>query len=304
MTFHPTYQGNPCIYGDIIIWEDHRNGNSDIYGYDLIAGEGIQITENSGWQGNPAIHNQIVLWVDDRKGSTDIFGYNLELSREFQITRDPILSFSTPEYDPQIYGMKVVWANGRHKNTDIYLYEVPERAMYLFSPYGDAVFPVILVLALILIFRKETSFVPSILFGIVYGVITMGLEESFVDLGTMLLLVGTPFLAVLLGLLSKSRLNSMVTVFSIFMIVFVLDASRISVGMKALLLSLLWATLYTVLGLGASWIFKARIKKPRKLRGLFCPNCGEKIEKSWNICPYCKANLDYTRLYDDARVYE
>lgn len=300
VTSHLTYQGNPSIHGDNIVWEDHRNGNSDIYGYNMISRRETQITKDSGWQGNPAVHNQIVLWVDDRKGSIDIYGYNLKLCREFQITRDPILSFSTPEYDPQTYGMTVVWANGKHKNTDIYLYEIPERAMYLFSPYGDAVFPIILVLALLLIFRKETSFIPSILFGIVYGVITMGLEESFVDLGTVLLLVGTPFLSVLLGLLSENRLNSVVTVFSIFMIVFVLDASRISVGTKALLLSLFFAALYSILGLGVSWIFKIRMKKPRKLRGLFCPNCGKKIEKSWNMCPYCKANLDYTKLYDDA----
>ncbi len=302
VTFHPSYQGNPCIYGDIIVWEDHRNGNSDIYMYNLSSKKETRLTKNSRWQGNSAIFDQIVLWVDGRKGSIDIYGYNLTTNREFQITRDPILSFSVVEYDPQIYGMTVVWANGENTNTDIYLYEIPERAMYLFSPYGDAIFPIILILALLLIFRKEITLIPSIVLGIVFGVITMVLEESYIDFGTVLLLGGAPLLSVLLGLLSESRLNSIITIFSTFVIVFVLDASRIHVGMGALFVALFWAALYSILGLGISWVFKERIKKPRKLRGLSCPGCGKKIEKSWNICPYCKTNLDYTKLYDDKRV--
>ncbi len=32
ITFDPAGQGFPAIYGDIVVWEDDRNGNWDIYG--------------------------------------------------------------------------------------------------------------------------------------------------------------------------------------------------------------------------------------------------------------------------------
>ncbi|NMC76400.1 MAG: hypothetical protein GYA60_03795, partial [Candidatus Methanofastidiosa archaeon] len=36
-------QQRPAIYGDIVVWEDNRNGNSDIYGYNLKTGQEFPI---------------------------------------------------------------------------------------------------------------------------------------------------------------------------------------------------------------------------------------------------------------------
>lgn len=35
ITTNPSSQSNPDIYGDKIVWQDKRNGNWDIYLYDL-----------------------------------------------------------------------------------------------------------------------------------------------------------------------------------------------------------------------------------------------------------------------------
>ena len=61
ITFDPKGQGYPAIYRNIVVWEDHRNGNEDIYGYNLSTGEEFQITANENCQEDPAIYGDIVV---------------------------------------------------------------------------------------------------------------------------------------------------------------------------------------------------------------------------------------------------
>ena len=59
--------------------------------------------------------------------------------------------------------------------------------------------------------------------------------------------------------------------------------------------------------------FKSKSKKstPKSARPranptqMYCPHCGNKIEKTWDSCLYCGADLrDHTKIYDDGtRVY-
>ena len=59
-------QTNPDISGHLVVWQDNRNGNWDIYGYNLITGEEFQITTHSADQTNPAISGSLVTWEDSR----------------------------------------------------------------------------------------------------------------------------------------------------------------------------------------------------------------------------------------------
>ncbi len=81
-------QQYPAIYKDIVVWEDSRNDNADIYGYNLSTKEELQITTDESDQYFPAIHGNIVVWEDTRNGNRDIYGYNLSTKEEFQITTD------------------------------------------------------------------------------------------------------------------------------------------------------------------------------------------------------------------------
>ena len=67
----------PAIYGDIVVWHDNRNGNWDIYGYNLSEPEEFQITEDPANQLYPAIYGYIVVWVDKRFGRWDLFWHDL-----------------------------------------------------------------------------------------------------------------------------------------------------------------------------------------------------------------------------------
>ena len=77
---------NPSIYNDLIVWEDWRNGNGDIYAYNLSTGEEKQVTRESSDQGNPVIYENYVAYLDDREGSPQVWMINLDTGQESQLT--------------------------------------------------------------------------------------------------------------------------------------------------------------------------------------------------------------------------
>ena len=104
----------PAIYGDIVVWSDNRNGNWDIYGYNLKTKEVFQITSDSSLQAYLAIYGDIV--VCEHIGYADIWGYNLKTKDKFQIT--PIGVYGSY---PAIYCGQVVWMDFRNGEAEIYL---------------------------------------------------------------------------------------------------------------------------------------------------------------------------------------
>ena len=121
----------PAIYGDIVVWMDERNFNSDIWGYSLSANQEFQITADPHGQRCPEIYEDIVVWMDNRNGYGDVYGYNLSTSEEFQITTDP-----HDQSDPAIYEDIVVWVDERNGNKDIYGYNLSTEEEYQITTDG------------------------------------------------------------------------------------------------------------------------------------------------------------------------
>ena len=97
------------IYGDRIVWQDNRNGNFDIYMYNLSTSKETQITTNESIQWCPSIYGDRIVWTDMRNGNwdiADIYMYDLSTSKETQITTNK----SDRAY-PVIYGDKIVRNN-------------------------------------------------------------------------------------------------------------------------------------------------------------------------------------------------
>lgn len=77
----PSVQINPDISGHLIVWQDDRNGNWDIYGYNLITREEFLITTETAVlttahpadQTNPAISGSLVVWEDSRDTPANIY---------------------------------------------------------------------------------------------------------------------------------------------------------------------------------------------------------------------------------------
>ena len=62
------HQNFPAIYGNKVVWQDYRNGNSQIYLYDITTGEEIRISPTNANQEYPAIYGNKVVWQDSRDG--------------------------------------------------------------------------------------------------------------------------------------------------------------------------------------------------------------------------------------------
>jgi beta propeller repeat protein len=104
-----------AVSGDTLIWQDRRNSNWDIFGYNSFSGQEFAVCTLPGNQSQPAIAGPIVVWTDERNGNLDIYGYNLSARQEF-----PICTNAGNQTSPAISGNTVVWVDDRNGNFDIY----------------------------------------------------------------------------------------------------------------------------------------------------------------------------------------
>lgn len=100
--------GNPAIYGNTIVWQDNRNGNWDIYIFDITTKKETHTTNKSS-QINPAIYANSAVWEDYRNGNADIYLQDISTNKQTRITTN-----KSDQYTPAIYGDKIVWADGRN----------------------------------------------------------------------------------------------------------------------------------------------------------------------------------------------
>ncbi|AKB51143.1 cell surface protein [Methanosarcina barkeri str. Wiesmoor] len=119
----------PAIYKDRIVWSDNRNGNPDIYTYDLSTSMETQITTIKSYDYSPEIYGDRIVWTDYRNGNGDIYLYNLSTKKETQITTNESAS------NPKIYEDKIIWVD--YRNGDIQNFSNPDIFMYDLSTHNE-----------------------------------------------------------------------------------------------------------------------------------------------------------------------
>lgn len=118
---------HPDIYDNRIVWQDFRNGNYDIYMYDLSTSKETRITANESNQIYPAIYGDRIVWQDDRNGQYDIYMYDISTSTEIRISTyesDQDHPGTYGNRHPDIYGERIVWDDYRNGLPDIYMYDL------------------------------------------------------------------------------------------------------------------------------------------------------------------------------------
>jgi beta propeller repeat protein len=118
----------PAIYGDIVVWEDWRNGNADIYGYNISTGEEFKIISGSFQQEEPAIFEDIVVWSELNR----IRGYDLQTHTLFSID----VTSKSPE-NPAIFGDIVVWEDDIIRYLGIHGYNLKTHGKFFMPEHFD-----------------------------------------------------------------------------------------------------------------------------------------------------------------------
>ena len=85
ITTNKSYSENPAIYNNKIVWHDDRNGNWDVFIFDLVTKKQISTTNKSD-QINPDIYGNNVVWEDYRNGNSEIYLQNLTTKKQTRIT--------------------------------------------------------------------------------------------------------------------------------------------------------------------------------------------------------------------------
>ncbi|MCK9278167.1 MAG: PKD domain-containing protein, partial [Methanoculleus sp.] len=111
-------QEHPDIDGDMVVWEDGRDGNKDIYSASR-PGSGEQITGDTALQARPSVSGDYIVWEDNRNMSRDIYLYRYSTGTTVPLTDDP-----ADQWMPVVHGGYVVWYDTREGSADICLHNI------------------------------------------------------------------------------------------------------------------------------------------------------------------------------------
>ena len=129
LTTNPATQEHPDISGTKVVYEDERNGNSDIYCYDLRTGRTSRLTYEPHEQRAPQVSGTKVVYQDRRNGNSDIYVYDLSTKAESRLTRNGL-----NESYPRISGgRRVVYWRTRAQQYDLCCYDLVTRTESLIA---------------------------------------------------------------------------------------------------------------------------------------------------------------------------
>jgi TolB protein len=113
-------QKYPDVSGGVVVWQDQRGGNWDIYLRDVADnGVAMALTDESADQIHPSIDGTMVVWQDRRGGNWDIYGYDLASEVEKIIRTAP-----GNQERPVVSDEWVAWQDDSAGNWDIFAYNL------------------------------------------------------------------------------------------------------------------------------------------------------------------------------------
>ncbi|HWQ67792.1 MAG TPA: PKD domain-containing protein [Methanospirillum sp.] len=128
-------QINPRISGDLVAWEDNRNGKWDIFMYNLKKDLTTAVTFDDVDDRSPSISGSIIVWTRiAQDGTSDIYMVNLQIPKTYIVSAGP-----GNQINPDICIDKVVWQDDRFGGWDVFLYTLkPDTPFRSYEFYGPA----------------------------------------------------------------------------------------------------------------------------------------------------------------------
>src|SRR5665647_2298568 len=103
ITTNTADQTNPSIWSNYIVWQDTRNGGSDIYLQNLATKVQTRVTKGVNAE-NPYVSGNRIVWDDNRNGNSNIYMYEISTKKTTRITLN-----TADQTRPCAYGNYIVW---------------------------------------------------------------------------------------------------------------------------------------------------------------------------------------------------
>jgi PGF-pre-PGF domain-containing protein len=137
-------QNRPDIDDNVIVWDDNRDGNAEIYlgTIDQFRGSlgytGERITNNPASQEKPSISGDYIAWQDDRDGNLEIYLYQRSTDATTRLTDSP-----DDQWMPIIRGNYVAWydSNSTSGKTNVALYDIVSNETTIIDADAKTVIP-------------------------------------------------------------------------------------------------------------------------------------------------------------------
>ncbi|MCA0295314.1 MAG: hypothetical protein LCH96_08425 [Actinobacteria bacterium] len=111
------------VSGNLVVWQDDRGGDLDIYARNLATGVETVVTDDPADQSMSAVDDDVVVWQDASNGPNDLDIAALDLRTG---TRTAVADEASSQFMPDVSDGRVVWMDERlgHGNTEIYAYDL------------------------------------------------------------------------------------------------------------------------------------------------------------------------------------
>jgi beta propeller repeat protein len=128
-------QRNSEVSGSVVVWEDERNGNWDIYMKNMTSGVETRVSSSTTDETNPDIDGNRIVY---QFGSGDILLYDIGTG-----ATSTIVAASGVQSHPRISGNRVVWQDRRSGTWDVYMKNLDTSAVTVLTSTGDQYAPAI-----------------------------------------------------------------------------------------------------------------------------------------------------------------
>jgi beta propeller repeat protein len=115
-------QYHPVIEDNWIVWQDNRNGQVDLYGFDLLRNTEIRLTSTAENETRPYIDGSWVVCVEDTLG---VLTGNLRLLHLPSLVTVPLTRSASYKEQPALANGKAIWLDTTNSLSSIQIVDIP-----------------------------------------------------------------------------------------------------------------------------------------------------------------------------------